>query len=284
AIFKSGMRNGVSAPTATITKNRIRPDPTPFHTPDAIPLKIGPRALPAHRADPGAIFGRCGFVPCPPFNPCRAGVSRGGFFRPQVPMNPVAALSRPLLFHTLPVLALYAAALLFAPQPVRAQTVDTLEVFVLYIEFEDEGDAGDEPTTTGRGVFGSDPDRSYKLDPNGQSFRRSAYYLTVRFEGVHNYSDQASGGRVVIRPRIFPPPDATDSLITPLKLGQRMKAYNPAFEDKDAKQKTSDFSLQRAIALMRFVSETAAATKKEPEASNAFKTAFTAAAANPSPN
>ncbi len=207
-------------------------------------------------------------------------------------MNPVSAffrftLLRTFLFHALPALALGAAAALFAPSPAQAQPVDTLEVFVLYIEFEDERDAGDEPTTTGRGVFGSatGKDHEYTLDPTGSAKRRSADYLLKRFDFAQDYFDKVSGGRVVIKPRIFPPPDGNNLVNNPPRLKDRMKAYNPAFEDKDAKQKTSDFSLQRAIQLMRFVSETAAEHNTvSNDADNPFKVAFTEAAANPSPN
>src|SRR5690606_9777504 len=110
-------------------------------------------------------------------------------------MNPVSVFFRSTLLRMLPALALGTAALSFAPQPVRAQTVDIFDVFVLYIEFEDEGDANNEPTTTGRGTFGSatGADHNYALDTNSPSFRRSAYYLTKRFEYVQNYFDQVSG-------------------------------------------------------------------------------------------
>ncbi|HLU69713.1 MAG TPA: hypothetical protein VKZ88_02975, partial [Fibrobacteria bacterium] len=95
-------------------------------------------------------------------------------------MNPVSVLFRSP-FPALPALTFCAAlfASLFAPAPVRAQTVDTLEVFVLYIEFGNdlnrETDANDEPGTTGLGRFGSatGADHNYALDPNGPSFRRS---------------------------------------------------------------------------------------------------------------
>jgi len=189
---------------------------------------------------------------------------------------------RPALSRLLLTAGLLAAAHLCVPAPVRAQTPDTLDVFVLYVEFEDEGDANNEATTTGKGYFGSDKDMSYTLDPNGEQIRRSAYYLTKRFEFAQNYFDKVSGGRVVIRPRIFPPPGG-DSLITPPKLDDRMKAYNPAFEDKAAKQKTSDFATQRAIELMRFVVETARAHDVANPASNPFKVAA-AERATASPN
>ncbi len=174
------------------------------------------------------------------------------------------------------------------PSPFLAKTAangepDTLEVFVLYVEFKDETDAADEPGTTGKGTFGSDKDLDYELDPNG-SVRLRTPYLTRRFEFAQDYFDKVSGGRVVIEPRIFPPP-SNDSVVTPLRLEERMKFYNPAFEDKSAKQKTSDFNKQRAVQLMRFVSETARLFDAEQDAArNPFRVAFTEAAANPSPN
>ncbi|HEX2613720.1 MAG TPA: hypothetical protein VHO02_09010, partial [Fibrobacteria bacterium] len=55
---------------------------------------------------------------------------------------------------------------------------DTLDVFVLYIEFKAETDADDEAGTTGHGIFGSDKDiTSYKLDPNGSFRGQYPHYL-----------------------------------------------------------------------------------------------------------
>ncbi len=194
-------------------------------------------------------------------------------------MSPVS-FSRFSLF-----LATACAAIgLSAAPPVSAQTPDTLEVFVLYIEFLDEG-SNNEPGTTGRGVFGSDPDLTYTLDPNG-TFRRSAAYLEKRFEFARDYFDKVSDGRVVILPpRLFPAADP-DGLVNGIpNLRDRMKAYNPALQDKSAKQQTRDFQEQQAIQLMRFVSETirehdlAGDTTKNP-----FLVAANEAAANPSSN
>src|SRR5450631_2690351 len=77
-------------------------------------------------------------------------------------------------------------------------TPDTLEVFVMYVEFQDETDANDEPGTTGLGTFGSDKDFSYTLDPNGSKIRSSRYYLEKHFEFARNYFDKVSNGRLVI--------------------------------------------------------------------------------------
>jgi len=190
-------------------------------------------------------------------------------FRPQVSM--IASVSRfSPIRHSLGLAcaALGFAAFVAAP---RAQPVDTLEVFVLYIEFQDEGPNTNEPGTTGRGIFGSDPDLDYDLDPNG-TVRRSAAYITKRFELAQDYFDRVSNGRVHIVPRLFPPP-GTGGLVVPPRLDDRMKAYNPAIEDKSAKQKTSDFSRQRAIQLMRFVSETARRHDVVDSATNPFRVA-----------
>src|SRR5690606_5610541 len=120
---------------------------------------------------------------------------------------------------------------------------DTLEVFVLYVEFADEtqGGSSDDPGTTGKGTFGSDTRYTdYTLDPNGPTLRQSAYYLTKRFELMQDYFGKVSAGQVVMEPRLFPPP-AGDSIMAPLHLSTRMASYNPAIEDKEAKQKTSEF-------------------------------------------
>jgi hypothetical protein len=159
---------------------------------------------------------------------------------------------------------------------------DTLEVFVLYVQFEEE--VPDETGTTGTGSFGSDKDISYDLDPNGESIRRSADYLTKRFQFAQDYFDKVSGGRVVIKPRLFPEPRQNGLVPVESYRLKRMKSYNPALEDKKAKQKISDFAEQRAIALMSFVSETAKLHNSGPDSGNPFRIAYTEAAANPSPN
>ncbi len=192
------------------------------------------------------------------------------------------------------ILGLFALSQATLPRPLFKRTAsgvpDTLEVFALYVQFGDpvggdppESDANDEPGTTGLGIFGSDKDLSYKLDPNGASIRSSRYYLQKHFDFAQNYFDKVSGGRVVILPRFFPQPDI-NGRIAPKKLKHRMKAYNPAIEDKPAKQKTKDFESQRAQALMSFVSETAALFNDPRDSANmAFRIAFADAQQNPSP-
>ncbi len=141
---------------------------------------------------------------------------------------------------------------------------DTLEVFVLYVEFQDEGDVNNEPTTTGRGTFGSAPeDARFTLDPGGESIRRRYYYLDKHFEFARNYFDKVSNGRVVIKPRYFPEPDES-GLIQPYKLSQKMKVYNPP--DKDKKERFADFANRKAQAIMSFVWESV--KKADAEANN----------------
>jgi hypothetical protein len=161
---------------------------------------------------------------------------------------------------------------------------DTLEVFAMYVEFTDETVANNETGTTGTGIFGSDNDTSYTLDPNGRSVRTDTAYLAKHFEFARNYFDKVSGGKVVVLPRFFPKPDGAGH-VTPVKLTKRMKSYNPAIEDKSKKQKTTDFEAQRAQALMTFVSESASLFEGfvGPDTlSNPFRVAFSEARQNPS--
>ena len=188
-----------------------------------------------------------------------------------------------------PLLACFSHASAALPRPLFKHAAggppDTLEVFVLYVEFggsPPESEANDDPGTTGLGTFGSDKDISYSLDPNGRDKRLSKFYLQRHFDFAQNYFNKVSNGRVVIIPRFFPAPDGNDQ-IQPKKLLHRMKSYNPALGD-NPKQQTKDFEAQRAQALMSFVSQTAALFDSPTDsANNAFKIAFAEARVNPSP-
>ena len=165
-------------------------------------------------------------------------------------------------------------------------TPDTLEVFVMYVEFggtAPETDLNDEAGTTGHGLFGTDKDTSYTLDPNGVKIRSSRDYLEKHFEFARNYFDKVSGGRLVIVDSLFPKPDV-NGLITPLRLSKRMKVYNPAIEDKSAKQKIAEFEAQHAQALMTFVCETATMFDSASSGKNPFKAVFTTGGMHPSPH
>jgi hypothetical protein len=236
------------------------PDPSPLYL---IPPEPAPRP-----ASPGRRFFCSQAVLIVPVFPSR--LSRI-FGTPFLCAGLCAALA---LFAMVPALSEAAPKGLF--KTAANGQPDTLEVFVLYVQFADEGDVNHEPGTTGKGHFGTDKDISYTLDPNNLTIRRSAKYLTRRFQFAQDYFDKVSNGRVVIKPRIFPPPDQ-DSFVSVINytLTERMKSYNPAIEDKSAKQKTSDFSKQRAIALMRFVSEAAHLHDDKADSLNPFHIAFT---------
>jgi len=169
---------------------------------------------------------------------------------------------------------------LFKTAAVGASGPDTLEVFVIYVQFDSEGNQvggpEDDPGTTGLGTFGSDSSTSYTLDPgaNLPALRLDTSYLAKHFEFAENYFNKASNGAVVIVPRYFPPPDPETGEIKPIQLSQHMKAYNPALQDETQKQKIADFATIQAQALMTFVSETAARADSQAPASNPFQVAF----------
>ena len=136
---------------------------------------------------------------------------------------------------------------------------DTLEVFCLYVQFQEESAIDDEATTTGLGTFGSagkgkaDPDtkQDYTLDPNG-SLRSYQWYLEKHFDFARNYFEKVSNGRVTVIQKFFPTPDSKGK-ITPYQLPLHMKAYNPSELDKGSKEKISDFADERGQRLMSFV-------------------------------
>jgi len=152
---------------------------------------------------------------------------------------------------------------LFKASAAAPASPDTLEVYCLYVQFQDETKGGDdEPTTTGLGTFGStgqlktDPEskNKYGLDPVGP-WTADTSYLGRHFEFARNYFEKVSNGRVTVTAKFFPPPD-NQGKVTPIQLDGRMKHYNPSELDKDAKQKISDFNDQRGQLLMSFVVET----------------------------
>lgn len=171
----------------------------------------------------------------------------------------------------------FALGLAWAPKTASAQSapLDTLEVFCLYVEFASEEVNGkdDEAATTGKGTFGSDKEISYTLDPNGESIRKSTFYLDKHFEFARNYYEKVSGGRITVVPRFFPRPNGDGLIEKPFRLPQRMKAYNPAFADKDKKQKTSDFDKEHGMRLMKFFHDAVAVAEKADSADNPFRVA-----------
>ncbi len=173
--------------------------------------------------------------------------------------------------------------LLFKSSASVAGSLDTLEVFCLYVNFFPESDKDDQATTTGLGNFGTagvginDVEKKnlagYTLDPDGAP-RRYKFYLEKHFEFAKNYFEKVSNGRVTVSTRIFPEPDAKGQ-VTPYQLKKTMKAYNPSELDKDSKQKISDFNDERGQRLMSFVVDAIQAADKSTDlATNPFKKAF----------
>ncbi len=86
----------------------------------------------------------------------------------------------------------------FCVTPVFA--VDTLEVFVLRVQFAEE--KTDNSLTTGKGTFGSIPDKSYSLDPVKQAGKVPYWEKHLQFADA--YYRAASGGKLVVKSRVFP--------------------------------------------------------------------------------
>lgn len=134
-----------------------------------------------------------------------------------------------------------------------ALAADTLEVFVLRVQFKEE--KPDNSLTTGLGTFGTIPtDKySYDLDPPKQG--GSPVYWQKHLEFANNYFQAASGGKVAIRSRIFP-------IYT---LNKKILDYNRT--EKMDGEKTAEFDEARSRDYLTFIYDAvvAAASKDESE-------------------
>ena len=92
--------------------------------------------------------------------------------------------------------ALFLGILCFAS---FAHAVDTLEVFVLRVQFKKE--SPDNSLTTGTGIFGTDTG-TYNLDP--AEGRGKIYYWQKHLAFAKAYYKAASGGELVIKDSIIP--------------------------------------------------------------------------------
>ncbi len=143
---------------------------------------------------------------------------------------------------------------------------DTLEIFVLYVQFKSE-DPDDNPSTTGKGTFNSAKDTTFKLDPNG--FHDYVYYLEKHLEFASNYFRTISNGRLILKWRMFPAPAADNGRIqAPIMLEKRMAAYNPNIKKKDEKRIV--FYERKARALMSFIAEALRRADRLDSADNPF--------------
>ena len=149
--------------------------------------------------------------------------------------------------------ALFLSVLVFAP---KSFAVDTLQVFALRIQFQEE--KNDNSLTTGTGLFDTDnKDKdSYSLDPPGR--RGTATYWLKHFEFAKNYYSTVSGGNVVIDARIFPDPSAGSSAYT---LDKQIIDYNRTGKKKG--EKTAEFDEARSRDYLTFVYDAIAAAAKD---------------------
>ncbi len=121
-----------------------------------------------------------------------------------------------------------------------AQAADTLEVFVLLVDFKQE--KPDNSLTTGDGRFNSDTKVNYKLDPSG--VRANPNYWLRHFEFVNAFYQAASGGKLAVRARVFP----ENSLYT---LDKPIMGYNRTAKSKG--EKTAEYDEDRSRLYLNFI-------------------------------
>ncbi len=121
-----------------------------------------------------------------------------------------------------------------------AQAADTLEVFVLLVDFKQE--KPDNSLTTGDGRFNSDTKVNYKLDPSGM--RANPNYWLRHFEFVNAFYQAASGGKLAVRARVFP----ENSLYT---LDKPIMGYNRTGKSKG--EKTAEYDEDRSRLYLNFI-------------------------------
>lgn len=122
-----------------------------------------------------------------------------------------------------------------------AHAVDTLEVYVLRVQFKKE--APDNSLTTGNGLFDSDTAK-FSLDSSGR--RGTVYYWKKHLDFANSYFKAVSGGKLVIKSRIFPE-DGRKAY----NLGKQIIDYNRTERMKG--EKTAEFDEARSRDYLQFV-------------------------------
>ena len=140
-----------------------------------------------------------------------------------------------------------------------AQAADTLEVFVLLVDFKEE--QPDNSLTTGNGKFNSDTKVTYKLDPSG--VRANPNYWLRHFEFVNAFYQAASGGKLAVRARVFP----ENSLYT---LDKPIMGYNRTGKSKG--EKTAEYDEDRSRLYLNFIYD--AVAKAHSSSESPFKVPF----------
>ena len=123
-----------------------------------------------------------------------------------------------------------------------AHAVDTLEVFVLRVQFQEENPK-DNSLTTGTGNFDSDT-ATYNLDPSGN--RGTNHYWRKHLEFANSYYQAASGGKLFVKVSVFP-----ENGKTAYKLDKQMIDYNRTQKMKG--EKTAAYDEARSRDYVRFV-------------------------------
>ena len=157
--------------------------------------------------------------------------------------------------------ALFLGVLAFAPS---SFAVDTLYVYALRVQFQEE--KTDNSLTTGTGVFDSDKKEkdAYSLDPPGR--RGTASYWLKHFEFANNYFNAVSGGKLVVKARIFPDPSTGSSVYT---LDKQIIDYNRTSKKKG--EKTAEFDDARSRDYLTFVYDAIAAAAKDSSEAGPFR-------------
>lgn len=145
-------------------------------------------------------------------------------------------------------------AVFFAP---RSFALDSLEVFILRVQFAEE--KPDNSLTTGKGVFGSVPmnKNAYSLDPPNQGGKASYWQKHMKF--ANEYYKAASGGKLAISTRVFP--------IYTLK--KQIIDYNRT--TKMDGEKTAEFDDARSRDYMTFVYDAVVAASADKSEDSPFK-------------
>jgi len=143
--------------------------------------------------------------------------------------------------------------LLFCLVP-QAFAQDTLEVFVLLVDFQQDNNS----LTTGDGRFNSDTKVAYKLDPSG--VRANANYWLRHFDFVNAYYKAASGGKLAVKARVFP----ENTLYT---LDKPIMGYNRTGKSKG--EKTAEYDEDRSRLYLNFIYD--AVTKAHTSDESPFK-------------
>ena len=131
-----------------------------------------------------------------------------------------------------------------------AHAVDTLEVFVLRVQFKEET-PNDNSLTTGTGIFDSDT-ATYKLDPSDS--RGSKHYWKKHLDFANSYYQAVSGGELVVKSRVFPENGKAYNLDKP------MIDYNRTQKMKG--EKTAEYDEARSRDYLQFVYDVVMAVHK----------------------